>query len=89
MFDRYLKLHMPIVANTNHSCYSLLMQNSRITQSAPESSQSKADRQPESISSEMLFQGSRALVIEHDNERYVLRITRHGITRHGNLILTK
>ncbi|MHB1093975.1 hemin uptake protein HemP [Thiobacillus sp.] len=32
----------------------------------------------------MLFQGSRALVIEHDGERYVLRITRHG-----KLILTK
>ncbi len=44
----------------------------------------EADEALNVLSSEMLFRGTRALVIEHDGDRYVLRITRNG-----KLILTK
>ncbi|OFZ96134.1 MAG: hypothetical protein A2Z44_04200 [Betaproteobacteria bacterium RBG_19FT_COMBO_58_11] len=61
------------------------MQNTRPHQSTPEpAAQSRAAGLPNALSSEMLFRGSRALVIEHDGDRYVLQITRNR-----KLILTK
>lgn len=60
------------------------MQNPRPHQSTSKPSQSRAIELPDTLSSEMLFRSSRALVIEHDGDRYVLRITRNG-----KLILTK
>jgi hemin uptake protein HemP len=42
------------------------------------------DRQEKAIDSSELFKGSRELVIRHNQERYILRITRQG-----KLILNK
>lgn len=42
------------------------------------------DRQQKTIDSEDLFKGARELVIRHNQDRYVLRITRQG-----KLILNK
>lgn len=46
--------------------------------------QAQVDEALNVLSAEVLFRGTRALVIEHDSDRYVLRITRNG-----KLILTK
>ncbi|TCV79193.1 hemin uptake protein HemP [Sulfurirhabdus autotrophica] len=60
------------------------MQNSRSNKTPQESTQASLDRQHHVFTSETLFRGTNALVIEHKGERYVLRITRNG-----KLILTK
>ncbi len=60
------------------------MQNPRPDQITSKPGQSRAVKLPDALSSEMLFRGARVLLIEHDGDRYVLRITRNG-----KLILTK
>lgn len=60
------------------------MQNSRLDHTASPRAQAQADEAFNVLPSETLLRGARALVIEHDGDRYVLRITRNG-----KLILTK
>ncbi|MEJ8570140.1 hemin uptake protein HemP [Microbaculum marinum] len=51
---------------------------------APSSNSDTTNKQQKTVDSSDLFEGSRELVIRHNQDRYILRITRQG-----KLILNK
>lgn len=61
-----------------------IMLNRRTRPVSPKPVREQSVAEARVLPAHALFQGTRMLVIEHESERYVLRITRHG-----KLILTK